>query len=435
MIVAISNMLIKKLVPSTKVYDVRDSQLKGFMVRVYPSGRMSFKCEYGRGKRITIGDVNVVTVAQARDQAKQVLGEAAKGSDPTEMGGAKKYGNKVILFSHFFEKEYKAWLLANRPDTGNISIRRIQNGLIPLFGHLPLDEIKPRLVEKWRIDRLTKDKVLSITVNKEIKHLKSILGRAVKWGFLKENPLANVEMIKLADNSRVRFLEKEEYTRLLAALDSEEERLRQERDRGNQWRAERNYDLYADLRKQPFASSLKPKVLLSLASGLRKCELRRLRREQHIDFNRQGLFLTPEITKARKPRFIPLDDTTWKILMDWLEQTQEEYGKIGLVFPGKDKESEFDNMKRSWSSLLKVAKIENFTWHDMRHDYASQLVMSGVDLNTVRELLGHADLKMTIRYAHLAPEHKVFAVRNLQSRRNKMLTDSKHQQNKLDMLQ
>ena len=70
--------------------------------------------------------------------------------------------------------------------------------------------------------------------------------------------------------------------------------------------------------------------------------------------------------------------------------------------------------RSSWESLLKKANIQNFRWHDMRHDFASQLVMKGADLNTVRELLGHADIKMTLRYAHLAPDHKLRAVEMLE---------------------
>ena len=421
MIEKINNNLIKILKPRTKVFDVRDSQMKGFIVRVYPTGRMVFKCEYARGKRITIGDVHVVTVAQARERAKQILGDAAQGLDPKETSMVKKYGNTVLTFKQFFESEYKAWLKANRPDTCDDSIRRIKSSGSHTVGNLKLDEIKPHLIEKWRVDRLNNDAVQPITTNKEIIHLKSILARATKWGFIKENPLHGFELLRLADNSRVRYLEKDEYNRLMQALDSEEERLRAERDKGNAWRRERGYDLYPDLRNQTFASSLKPKVLISLGSGLRKCELRRIRRETHIDHQRKGLYLTSEVTKAKKPRFVPLDEKTWNVLTDWLVQTEQTIGKRGLVFPGKDGKSEFDNMKRVWQRLLKVANIEDFTWHDMRHDYASQLVMSGVDLNTVRELLGHADIKMTLRYAHLAPEHKIQAINKLGARREEML--------------
>jgi site-specific recombinase XerD len=70
-------------------------------------------------------------------------------------------------------------------------------------------------------------------------------------------------------------------------------------------------------------------------------------------------------------------------------------------------------LKTARKNVLKDAKVSKFRWHDMRHTFASRLVMKGVDINTVRELLGHADYQMTLRYAHLAPEHKADAVARL----------------------
>jgi site-specific recombinase XerD len=102
-------------------------------------------------------------------------------------------------------------------------------------------------------------------------------------------------------------------------------------------------------------------------------------------------------------------------LTDTLKEWQKQTGGGGekLVFPSPKSGEVMDNCKTAWARLLKDAGISNFRWHDMQHDFASQLVMNGVDLNTVRELMGHADLKMTLRYAHLAPSAKMKAVETL----------------------
>ncbi len=69
-----------------------------------------------------------------------------------------------------------------------------------------------------------------------------------------------------------------------------------------------------------------------------------------------------------------------------------------------------DNIKKSWTEVTKKAKLTDFKFHDCRHHFASTLVQRGCDLNVVRELLGHADLKLTMRYAHLAPHNAAAAV-------------------------
>jgi integrase len=131
-----------------------------------------------------------------------------------------------------------------------------------------------------------------------------------------------------------------------------------------------------------------------------------------VDFASKTIMVRAATSKSGKQYYAPLNNLAYDTLTRWNKQSKHTAAS-NLVFPSSKTGKKMGDCRSSWEALMKKAEIENFRWHDMRHDFASQLVMKGIDLNTVRELMGHADLKMTLRYAHLAPEMKMRAVETL----------------------
>ena len=127
-----------------------------------------------------------------------------------------------------------------------------------------------------------------------------------------------------------------------------------------------------------------------------------------IDLEKRSLIISGEITKSSSSRYIPLNDEAFEVFQKLYEQSCQ----FGIVFSSKNNKP-FNTVKRSGATLLKKAKIEQFRWHDLRYHFVSKLVMVGIDLKTVRELLGYSDIKTILRYMHLAPEHKVSAVQKI----------------------
>jgi integrase len=113
--------------------------------------------------------------------------------------------------------------------------------------------------------------------------------------------------------------------------------------------------------------------------------------------------------KSGQTRQIPLNDHARDVLKAWRSADAKRDDR---VFTGRDGERLTD-IKTAWARITKEAKVQAFRFHDLRHTFASKLVQVGIDLNTVRELLGHADIKMTLRYSHLAPEQRRAAVAKL----------------------
>jgi integrase len=158
-----------------------------------------------------------------------------------------------------------------------------------------------------------------------------------------------------------------------------------------------------------YTDHLTPIVLLALNTGLRRGELFNLR-WRDVDVLRALLTVEGASAKSGQSRHIPLNSEALDVLRRWAGSSTVPAERF--VFPGAEGER-FEDIKGAWLPLVKAAKVPAFTFHDLRHTFASKLVMAGVDLNTVRELLGHSDIKMTLRYAHLAPEHKAAAVAKL----------------------
>ncbi|WP_197540134.1 Arm DNA-binding domain-containing protein [Azospirillum sp. B510] len=109
----ISNSLVANLKPAEKPYEVRDTRLKGLLLRVQPSGVMAYYVEYERGKRINLGRADAVTPSQAREQAKAILADAYKGQDPA----AARKATKDHTLRSFIEELYEPWARATSAPT------------------------------------------------------------------------------------------------------------------------------------------------------------------------------------------------------------------------------------------------------------------------------------------------------------------------------
>jgi len=405
----LTKRFLATLTPRDATYYVNDSGVKGFQARVNVDGSITFCVLYrlpdGRRRRYTIGPASVFSPEQARDMAIEFIGQARKGEDPQE---AKKR-NRAHTFRTFIDEVYRPWLASNKK-TGEYMADTLL-ATFKDFHDLKLDAVTPWLVEKWRKDMRGKGRKPG-TINRNITYLKAMLNRAATWGFI-ETPKLHAVKKDREDSTRVRYLSDEERQRLMDALDAREERIRAERDSYNAWARQRGYAERVNLHTVAYADYLKPMVLLSLNLGLRRGELFGLD-WMDVSFDHRTVKIRPETTKTNKARFVPMNAAAFDVLTAWREQT----GSAGLVFKSPQTGGRFDNVKKAWMELLRDAGIEGFRWHDMRHDFASKLVMSGADLYVVKELLGHASVTMTERYAHLSPSATAAAVKLLDAPAN-----------------
>lgn len=249
--------------------------------------------------------------------------------------------------------------------------------------YLNLESYRNHLKQK-----ITRNKTIrsDATVNREMSCLHHIMTKAVEWEKLESSPFDKGKSLILKENNmRMRFLTEDEITRLLDQC----------------------------------PEYLHNIVECALNTGMRRGEILSLKWSQI----RNG-FIYLGKTKTNEARQIPINDT----LDALFKQIRKENGfKSEYVFlydgqiieiktgnvrrPKKDTESKpVTGIKSSFNSVLKRADIDDFRFHDLRHTFASQVLMKGGSLKDVQELLGHKTMTMTLRYAHLTQDHKRKAV-------------------------
>lgn len=398
----LSTTIVDDAKPESKPYRIWDTQVPGLFLRVQPSGIRSFNVQWGRGTSKAIGRWPGTTVQAAREKARALLVETDQHGAPLAVIEANKpEPEKPIAFGSFIDKHYSPWALTHQKQ-GQATIDAIKAQFAE-FNDKLLTEIHAFDVERFKARRL-KAGIKPATVNRDLDRIRGALSRAVDWGMLPAHPLRSVKRAKGDDNSRVRYLSPAEDKRLRKALEKREDARREERERGNAWCRERGRPERPLWPAENFTDHLMPMVLVALNTGLRRGELLGLTWE-HVNLEAKLLTVAAGTAKSRKARHVPLNAEAVDVLTRWKKQSTG----TGLVFPAPGG-GRMTHINTSWEGLIEDAELIDFRFHDLRHDFASKLVMRGVDLNTVRELLGHADLQMTLRYAHLAPARLASAV-------------------------
>ena len=308
-----------------------------------------------------------ITKRQADQVWDLTKADKAKG-DYTVVGARKRISFETAVeeflekYSEPNKKSYKRDIVSSKP-------------LLKFFKAKMIYDITPNSVDDYRMHRLKTPSragkpITKATINRETAFLKTLLNYAVKRKWLGENPLLGYKLYR-EEPKKPNAITKEQFDSV--------------------------YDKAAD--------HLKPILLMALHTGMRRNEVLSLKwKNVHLDER----YIHIEKSKSNKIRNIGINKVLHKALNSLKYTTPEDN-----VFTYKGKP--IIDIKRAFNAALRRAGVEKFVFHDLRHTFATNLVMSGFDLRTVQELLGHQSIMMTMRYSHPTPEHKMKAVESMES--------------------
>jgi len=323
---------------------------------IYQRGKIWWIDYYWKGRRLR------EPVSRSKQQAMEALqsrqGDIVKGKYELVQK------TKAWRFDEFACK-YLEHLKANRRWwTRELSRLKV---LVGFFGKSFLNEVTSYDVERY-IEKRRKT-VTGPGVNRELAALKAMFNKAVEWGFSSgRNPVKGIKYFPEREMERI--LSDDEASRLAAAC----------------------------------SLSLRPVVIVALNTGMRKSEILDLRWE-NVDFGRK--YIRVERSKNNRTRKVPMNSAVLEELRR-LRGNGSEY-----VFTKERSEGKLCCIATAFKTACRRAGIQRLRFHDLRHTFATNLVVNGVDLVTVKEILGHSDISMTVRYSHPSDTRKMNAVEML----------------------
>jgi integrase len=361
--------LTKAIVDTTLTYHKEflwDDDIKGFGIRFLALGRRKWIYRYrDQGKRwraLVLGEVGVLTLVVARDQARNAAAKVQTGGDPAAERDAKRRALSVRELSVVFENLHvNLWL---KPSSAAEYRRALKLYILPVIGNKKVDE-----VSRQDIARLHRDLGHKPTqANRTIEVISKMFSLAEEWGHRPEGTNPRKGIKKYPEKKRERFLSAAELSRVGEVLEAME----------------------TERTEMPSAITA---VRLLMLTGCRLNEIMQLK-WPYIDF-KVGLLRLPDSKTGAKD--VPIGDAVLDIL-----RTVPRIENNPWVLTGKLEGGRLTDLQPFWQRLRQRAGLSDARIHDLRHTFASVAATSGMSLLVIGKILGHKSEQTTKRYTHLA---------------------------------
>jgi integrase len=388
-IMKLTKRTVDGIQPTGRRFIVYDTELKGFGLKVTPSGSKTWSVEYRGGargrsvskRRMVLGPVTTLTPDEARNAARAILARVALGEDPA---AARERAREIPSFREFAERYLLEDAEAKLKPKTVVNYRiYLRKHAYPALGSIKLNTVNLADVAKLH-RRIGQTKPM--TANRVVECIGSVYRYAGNCGLTERghNPAAHVEAFQ--EQRRERFLSSEELARLGEAI-------REAETTGIPWEVDETKPTAKHIPKErrtiigPFAAAA---LRLLVLTGARLREILDLKWE-YVDIER-GLLLLPDSKTGRKT--IVLNAPALAIL--------SQLSRMGaFVIMGDHEGKPRHDLHRPWSLVCKRAGLEGVRLHDLRHTHASVGAAAGLGLPIIGKLLGHASTSTTNRYAHL----------------------------------